>query len=189
MRGPTRMSALAACPARGPAMDSVLVGLFPMTKQTDDPSAVLLSVGGLVGQDQRHHVLGHDAECGHGGDVGAGRDRRGVGDLLRGHVERRADAAGGARALLVVARSSSLVRAQVTQSQSAPGARRHSTRDATGSPRWARAGATRSATWPTALRPASSPNVRLAARVRQGAPSSERGGYRESSCAKLSRSA
>lgn len=45
------MSALAACPARGPAMDSVLVGLFPMTKQTDDPSAVLLSVGGLVGQE------------------------------------------------------------------------------------------------------------------------------------------
>ncbi len=44
------MSALAACAAPGAAMDSLLAGLT-MTKKPDDPSSVLLSVGGLVGQE------------------------------------------------------------------------------------------------------------------------------------------
>ncbi len=44
------MSALAACSTEGAAMDSLLASLT-MSKKTDDPASVLLSVGGLVGQE------------------------------------------------------------------------------------------------------------------------------------------
>ena len=44
------MSALATCSTEGAAMDSLLASLT-MSKKTDDPASVLLSVGGLVGQE------------------------------------------------------------------------------------------------------------------------------------------